>query len=129
MRLATDDRQVLIEKAVVYGWSEHIGLHALVSAANSLMAAGASDIGIGVRITYPPHSDKSKIYTMEKAIKKECRRRKIEFLESFIFENPLIAVPSVTIDGVAAVPDEDMRDGGGEESGKSGMSGDRKSVV
>ena len=60
MRLATDDRQVLIEKAVVYGWSEHIGLHALVSAANSLMAAGASDIGIGVRITYPPHSDKSK---------------------------------------------------------------------
>ena len=85
MRLATDDRQVLIEKAVVYGWSEHIGLHALVSAANSLMAAGASDIGIGVRITYPPHSDKFKIYTMEKAIKKECRRRKIEFLESFIF--------------------------------------------
>lgn len=128
MRLATDDRQVLIEKAVVYGWSEHIGLHALVSAANSLMAAGASDIGIGVRITYPPHSDKSKIYTMEKAIKKECRRRKIEFLESFIFENPLLAVPSVTIDGVAAVPDEDMRDGGGEESGKSGMSG-RKSFA
>ncbi len=126
MRLAADGRQILAEKAVVYGWSEHIGLHALVSAANSLMAAGASDIGMGVRITYPPHSDKSKIYTMEKAIKKECRKRKIGFLESFIFENPLLAVPSVTVDGIAAVPEEDMRDGGGEEIGKIDISGQKK---
>lgn len=125
MRLVTDDRQVLTEKAVVYGWSEYIGLHALASAANSLMAAGASDIGIGVRITYPPHSDKSRIYAMEKAIKNECRRRKIELLESFIFENPLLAVASVTIDGIAVISGENMGDDGREESRKGKMSGKR----
>lgn len=109
MRFITDDRQVLSETAVVYGQSEYIGLHALASAVNSLTAEGASGIGAGVRITYPPHSDKSRIYAMEKAIKKECREREIKLLESRIFENPLISVPSVTINGIAVLPVDSMK--------------------
>lgn len=109
MRLVMDDRQVLSETAVVYGRTEYIGIHALASTVNSLAAAGASGIGIGVRITYPPHSDKSRIYAIEKAIKKECCERKIKLLESRIFENPLLGVPSVTIDGIAALPEESMK--------------------
>lgn len=109
MRFVTDDRQVLSETAVVYGQSEYIGLHALASTVNSLTAEGASGIGAGVKITYPPHSDKSRVYAMEKAIKKECRERKIKLLESRVFENPLLNVPSVTIDSIAVVPEESMK--------------------
>lgn len=109
MRFITYDGQVLSETAVVYGQSEYIGVHALASAVNALAAAGASGIGIGVRIAYPAHSDKSRIYAMEKVIKKECREREIELLESRIFENPLLGVSSVTINGIAVVPEESMK--------------------
>lgn len=104
-----DDRQVLSDTAVVYGQSEYIGIHALASVVNSLAAAGASGVGTGVRITYPPHSDKSRIYATEKVIKKECRKREIEFLESRIFENPLTGVLSVTVNGIAVVPEENKK--------------------
>lgn len=123
MRVEINDMQILHETAAVYGWSEDIGIHALASAVNSLMAAGAVNvdfpeeagadsakeangtaIGAGIHIAYPPHADKPGIYRMEKRIRKVCGERKIEVLESRIYEQPLLCIPSVTINGIAAVP-------------------------
>ncbi len=101
MRLETEGRQILHETAVVYGWSEDIGIHALASAVNSLVAAGAKSAGAGIRIAYPPRADKSGIYRMEKRIRKVCKERGIKVLESRIFEHPLLSVPSVTVNGIA----------------------------
>lgn len=113
MRLTTDNGQILCETAIVYGRSEYIGIHALASVMNSLTAAGAVDIGVKVRITYPIRSDRVRIYAMEKVVKKECRRRGAELLKSRIFENPLVVVPSVTIDGIAALNGESIENGSG----------------
>ncbi len=121
MRLMSDSGQVISETATVYGWSENIGIHALVSVVNSLTVSGVLNAGAGIDITYPPHSDKSRIYKMEKIIRKECLRRGIRVLETRIFENPLIAVPSVTVNGIAGVS-ENIRGYAGSEGGVWRMS-------
>lgn len=115
MRAETENGQMLCETAAVYGWSEYTGIHALACAVNSLAAAGAEDtgakdFGVGIRITYPSHAEKSGIYKMEKRVKKECRRRGIQVLESRIFEQPLLKVPSVTVNGIALISGK--REGG-----------------
>lgn len=97
MKLVTQKGEQLCETATVYGQSEYIGIHALASAANSIAAAGAVCLGAGVRISYPPHSDKSVVYQMEKKLKKMCRERGIELAESKLYANPLLSVPSVTV--------------------------------
>lgn len=113
MRAETENGQMLCETAAVYGWSEYTGIHALAYAVNSLAAAGAEDtgakdFGVGIRITYPSHAEKSGIYKMEKRVKKECRRRGIRVLESRIFEQPLLKVPSVTVNGIALISGESV---------------------
>lgn len=115
MKCIVDGRQILSETATTYGHSEYIGIHALASVVNSLMAAGAANIGVEIRITYPSHSGKSVCYSMEKQLKKECVRRGGELLESRIFENPLLGVYSVTVGGIAAVGGEKVQNSGGRE--------------
>ncbi|EOS68682.1 hypothetical protein C818_03490 [Lachnospiraceae bacterium MD308] len=106
MKLMSDNSQVISETATVYGWSEYIGIHALASVINSLTGSSGLGIGVGINISYPPHSDKSRIYKMEKIVRKEGGRRGIGILETRIFENPLIAVPSVTVSGIAVVSEK-----------------------
>ncbi len=93
----------LCETSTVYGQSEYIGIHALAAAANSLAAAGASCLGAGIRIEYPFRIDKSKIYQIEKNIKKICRERQIKLLESGLYANPMLMVPAVTVTGIAGI--------------------------
>lgn len=114
MRLMSDSGQAVSEMATVYGWSEYIGIHALASVVNSLTASGVRNVGAGINITYPAHSDKLRIYKMEKIIRKECSKRGIRLLESRIFENPLLVIPSVTVNGIAIVSEssDGYRSGG-----------------
>lgn len=104
MKLVTQKEEQLCETATVYGRSEYVGVHALASAANSMAAAGAVCLGAGVRISYPPHSDKSVIYQMEKKLKKTCKERDIPLVESKLSANPLINVPSVAVTVLGSRP-------------------------
>lgn len=113
MRLMSDSGQAVSEMATVYGWSEYIGIHALASVVNSLTASGVRNVGAGINITYPAHSDKLRIYKMEKIIRKECSKRGIRLLESRLFENPLLAVPSVTVSGIAIASENSEESGSG----------------
>lgn len=115
MRLRTGDIQCLSESFTVYGWSEMIGIHALAAVSNSLAAAGADRIVLGVTIEYPPHCDKTCIYRMEKNIRKTCARREIELLESGYLANPMLDIPAITVYGMAEV-----KRNGKEESGQKG---------
>lgn len=99
--MITGNGQIVSEMATVYGQSDYIGIHALAAAVNSLTAAGSSRMGVGIQIAYPSRSDKSGIYRMEKVIKKECKERGIELLTSRNYENPLLRIPSVTVEGIA----------------------------
>lgn len=107
MKLVTRKEQHLGETSTVYGQSEYTGIHALASVANSLAAAGASCLGVGVRIDYPLHTNKSNIYKMEKNIKKVCKERQIELLESNLYANPMVQIPAVTVTGIAKAPKEE----------------------
>ncbi|MGN1165867.1 MAG: AIR synthase-related protein [Lachnospiraceae bacterium] len=100
MKLITQKEQHLCETSTVYGQSEDIGNHALAAVANSLAAAGALCLGIGVKITYPSHVQKSNVYQIEKNIKKICSKRKIELLDSVISQNPFLPTVSVTVNGL-----------------------------
>jgi len=103
MKLRTEQGMHLCETSTVYGQSEYIGIHALAAAANSLAAAGASCLGAGIRIEYPLRIDKSKIYQIEKNIKKICKERQIKLLESGLYANPMLTVPAVSVTGLAGI--------------------------
>ncbi len=118
MRLERGGREILSETAVVYGWSEHMGIHGLAAAVNSLRAAGAEDIGAGIQITYPPRIDRTAVYRTEKNVRAECKKRGIKLLESRLFEQPLIKVPSAAVSCIAEVKG---RKAGGVQKSFAGM--------
>ena len=109
MKLETQTGYLLSETATVYGQSKYIGIHALASAANSLAAAGASHLSVGVQIALPPYAYKSKIHTIEKMIKSTCHERKIELLEVKGTRNPAIHFPMVTVTGIAEAAGDELR--------------------
>lgn len=100
MKLETRTGNCFSETKTVYGWSEQTGIHAMAAVVNSLLADGSTDLGVGVRFQYPSGADKTVIYKMEKNIEKTCKDRQIQFLESGIFENPMLTVPAVTVNGL-----------------------------
>lgn len=63
-----------IQTAIAYGQSKEIGIYALASAVNGLLAAGAETCSVSVRILVPSYAFKSRLNTMEKVIKSYCQK-------------------------------------------------------
>ena len=109
MKLETQTGYLLSKTTVYEAVKIYIGIHALASAANSLAAAGASHLSVGVQIALPPYGYKSKIHTIEKMIKSTCHERKIELLEVKGTRNPAIHFPMVTVTGIAEAAGDTLR--------------------
>lgn len=93
--------QYLYETATAYGYTKEVGVYALASVCNGLLAKGGICKRAGVAILYPPKTDKRGLYRMEKELKKMCAERDIEFEGCEYICNPLLLVPGVQVTGGA----------------------------
>lgn len=120
MKLTTEDVQCVSETVTAYGTTRGTGVHALAAAVNSLAASGGGQAAIKVSIEYPAHTEKDVIYDMEKNIKRICGERGVSYMAPMFSANPLLAVPAVTVHGMAfSEKCEDVPCGKGKMQGKA----------
>lgn len=135
MKLETQTEQLISETVTVYGLSPQIGVHALAQTANALAAQGTvfsvcpditedeetdTDIknedmqdthetsaSVSVQIAYPEYVFKSRIYKIEKLLKKACKKYNINLVAVQASANPAVQVIAVTVTGIAKAPKEE----------------------
>jgi len=105
--------EMKMQTAVAYGQSKEVGIYALASVVNALASEGISEPVVQVRIMIPAYAYKSRMHTMEKAMKKCCEGRGI-ILQDIRSERSNVITQSmvvVTGSGVLAESVEDKQDG------------------
>ncbi|MGN1267037.1 MAG: AIR synthase-related protein [Dorea sp.] len=73
--------KIITKTKVTYGQSKEIGIYALASALNEVMAEGAAGFQAQIKIMIPMFAFKSRIHTMEKIMKNICKEKNIELVE------------------------------------------------
>lgn len=93
----------ICKTAVAYGQSKGIGSYALAAAANELKVAGVSQAYASVRIMIPEYAFKSRIHTMEKGIRRDCKREGIVLTELTSYQTAAVNTSLVVVSGTGKV--------------------------
>ncbi len=107
LRVQTSDGEILNTVTTLYGHSSYTGVYALAAAANDLWAAAASDLAVSVRIEMPEYTFDSRLHAIEREVKEACRLHDIELMEMNHKKHGGLALPMVSVAGVAKAPKEE----------------------
>ncbi len=107
LRVQTSDGEILNTVTTLYGHSGYTGVYALAAAANDLWAAAASDLAVSVRIEMPEYTFDSRLHAIEREVKEACRLHDIELMEMNHKKHGGLALPMVSVAGVAKAPKEE----------------------
>lgn len=109
--------EMKIQTAIAYGQSKESGLYALAAVVNALAAGGITDPTVQVRILIPMYAYKSRMHTMEKAMKKVCDEQGIR-LQEVSCERSNIVLQSMVIVTGSGYPAKEETDS--KEKSKAG---------
>lgn len=116
MEFQTEAGRFAAADGTAYGNAGEIGTYALAAAVNGLAARGVSCTGVEGQIKIPQEAEFSKAYSMEKILRKACRKRGIERVETKIRRNPFLKVPAVTVSALGHDFGESVLQGGIQKS-------------
>ena len=94
--------EIKIQTAVSYGQSKEVGLYALASVVNALVAEGVKEPAVQVRIMIPEYAYKSRMHTMEKYMKKVCTEQGITLQDVTCERSNIISQSMVIVTGTGA---------------------------
>lgn len=106
--------QMICKTGTAFGQSEEIGVYALASAVNQLVAEGGRIFHINVQTFFPLSGKKSHVYAIEKKLKGACKEQGIILVELSRSETAAVTQYMVVATGMAAVPGTPRTDGGRE---------------
>lgn len=106
--------QMICKTGTAFGQSEEIGVYALASAVNQLVAEGGRIFHINVQTFFPLSGKKSHVYAIEKKLKGACKEQGIILVELSRSETAAVSQYMVVVTGTAAVSKMPQADGGQE---------------
>ena len=95
--------EMKMQTAFAYGQSKEVGIYALASVVNALVADGVCNPTVQVRIMIPAYAYKSRIHTMEKIMKKACEGRGIALQDIKSERSNVITQSMVVVTGCGDV--------------------------
>ena len=107
LRVQTSDGEILNTVTTLYGHSGYTGVYALAAVANDLLAAGGSDLAVSVQIEMPEYTFDSRLHAIQRQVKEACKLHDIELREMTRKKHEGVALPMVTVAGVAKAPKEE----------------------
>lgn len=101
-----EEKRMLYKTRTAFGQSENIGIYALVSAVNELMAEGVDVPQISVRYLLPLHGQKPHLYEMKKRTNRFCREQGLKVEEICWEKNACVSRYGAVATAAGLAPEE-----------------------
>lgn len=107
MRINTETDNIICKTEMASGRSENIGIYAVASTVNGLMAEGGREICVSAHLLLPEKLHKPYVYAIEKQIKRVCREKQITLLEIRESVQSQVSEYTVIVTGLSRAPKEE----------------------